>query len=156
MSLVSFSRKAGLLLTATICAISIFSFSSKPGGEGFEIYLNDRLLVQRYGQEMNTVQTVSLTSASATDKLRIRYHHCGKAGKNRQITLRNSDNKIVKTWTFKDGDVASGMVCPVGDILSLKKNNTTLKLYYSSSEMPQGRQLASVNAGANMAMLTIH
>lgn len=156
MSLVFSTRRTGLLIAAMIGIASLLSFSPKPGGEGFEIYLNNKLLVQRFGQEMNTVQTISLTSLSAGDQLRVRYHHCGKAGKNRQITIRNSDNKILKEWKYTDRDVASSMICPLNDIPSLKKTNTTLKLYYSSSELPEGRQLAAISTTSNAAMLISH
>jgi hypothetical protein len=152
MSLAFLTRRTGLLMAAVIGFTSL-SFSPKPGGEGFEIYLNNKLLVQRFGQEMNTVQTISLTTISADDQLRVRYHHCGKAGKNRQITIRNSDNKILKEWNYTDRDVASSMICPLNDIISLKKKNGTLKLFYSSSELPAGRQLAAINTTSNAAML---
>ncbi|HEX2630529.1 MAG TPA: hypothetical protein VHM26_16030, partial [Chitinophagaceae bacterium] len=118
MSLAFLTRKTGLFMAAIISVASLLSFSSKPGGEGFEIYLNNKLLVQRFGQEMNSVQTISLNNISADDQLRVRYHHCGKAGKNRLITIRNSENKILKEWKYTDRDVASSMVCPLTDILS--------------------------------------
>lgn len=156
MSLVILARKTGLLLAVTTCLVVLASFSSKPGGEGFEIYLNNKLVLQRYGNEMNTVQNVSLQNAAAGDQLRVRYHHCGKAGKNRQITVRSADNKVLKTWTFKDGDVASSMSCSVSEILSLKKTTTTLKLYYTSSELPEGRQLASLNTAGNVASMATY
>ena len=144
MSLAFLTRKSGLFMAAIITIVSLLSFSYKPGGEGFEIYLNNKLLVQRFGQEMNTVQTISLDDLTPNDQLRVRYHHCGKAGKNRQITIRNNDNKILKEWKYTDRDVASSMICPLNDILSLKKANATLKLYYSSGELPEGRQLAAI------------
>lgn len=153
MSPAFLTRRTGLFIAALIGITSLLSFSPKPGGEGFEIYLNNRLLVQRFGQEMNTVQTISLNNISADDQLRVRYHHCGKAGKNRQITIRNSDNKILKEWKYTDRDVASSMICPLNDILSLKKTNATLKLYYSSSELPGGRQLAVISSSSNAAMV---
>jgi hypothetical protein len=38
------------------------------------------------------------------------------------------------------------MTVPVKDILSLKKgNDNTLKLYYSSNELPNGRLLVTIN-----------
>jgi hypothetical protein len=153
MSLAFLTRKTSFLAITLIGIASLLSFSPKPGGEGFEIYLNNKLLVQRFGHDMNTVQTISLSDISTTDQLRVRYHHCGKAGKDRQITIRTADNKILKQWKYKDGDVASSMMCPLSDIISLKKSNATLKLYYSSSELPAGRQLAAISTTSNAAML---
>ncbi|NOT51704.1 MAG: hypothetical protein HOP10_10560 [Chitinophagaceae bacterium] len=62
------------LALLAICT-ALFSFTSNPGGEGFEIYLNSKLLVQRFGEGMNNATTLELSSASATDQLVIKYHH---------------------------------------------------------------------------------
>jgi len=68
-------------------------------------------------------------------------------GKNRSLTIKDGQNKTLKEWHFADaatGKVA--MTCKVKDIVGLKKNNgtITLDLYYSSNELPKGRQLASL------------
>lgn len=137
-----------------ICAV-LFSFAppkksvrTKPGGEGFEILLNDKLLVQRFGSNMDNTATLSLSSASTTDKLVIKYHHCGQVGKKRVITIKDDQNKILKEFKYNDdGKPVLGIHVPVKDILDLKKGNTVLKLYYSSAELPNGRMLASINTG---------
>jgi len=63
----------------------------------------------------------------------------------------------LKEWHFADASSAdAAMTCKVKDIAGLKKGNgtITLNLYYSSSELPKGRQLASlVVASPNMAKL---
>ena len=132
-----------------ICATA-FSFAPKPGGEGFEISLNNKVIVQKYGNEMNKVQTLQLNSASASDKLSIKYYHCGRIGKNRVITLKDMDNNIIKEIHFPDvNNPVATMTLNVKDILSLKKGITTLKLFYSSSELPSGRMLVSINSGGS-------
>ena len=140
-----FKRLAGF----AICAV-LFSFSSAPGGgEGFEIYLNNKVVLQQFGSNMNTVKTLKLDQASANDEISVRYHHCGRVGKNRIITIKDEQDKVLKQWKFSDvSDAADRMTCKVKDIVSLKigKSNT-LKLYYSSSELPKERQLASINVG---------
>jgi hypothetical protein len=125
----------------------LFSFSSGTGGEGFEIYLNNKLLLQQYGSQMDAVKSLQLDQSSYNDQLTIRYHHCGKVGKNRSITIRDGGNKILKEWHFADvAGTDAAMSCKVKDILGLKKGNgkITLNLYYTSSELPKGRMLASV------------
>ena len=138
---------AGLLV---IFSLSLFSFISPAGGEGFEIYLNNKLVLQKFGNEMDKVQTISLDENSLNGELSVRYHHCGKVGKNRVLTIKDADNKILKEWKFSDVSEASGsMKCGVKEIFSLNlKNNTKLNLYYSSSELPKGRILATINAHA--------
>jgi len=135
-------RLAGL----AICAL-LFSFANGPaGGEGFEIYLNNKVVLQQFGSNMNTVKTLNLEQASPNDQLAIVYHHCGKWGKNRIVTIKDKKNTILKKWNFKDD--GARMTCRVKDILGLQKGNSTaLKLYYSSSELPEGRQLAAINVG---------
>ena len=48
------------------------------------------------------------------------------------------------------------MTCSVQEILSLKKgSNQVLKLYYSSSELPGGRQLAMVSLEKGNTVATV-
>lgn len=144
-------RLAGVAL----CTI-LLSFSTGSGGEGFEIYLNSKLVLQQYGRDMNIVKTLNLDQAADDDQLSIRYHHCGRVGKSRTITIKDAEDKILKEWKFTDvSDAASRMTCKVKDILGLRNGkDNTLKLYYSSSELPKGRLLTSIVAGTkNVAKL---
>ena len=135
-------RLAGL----AFCAL-LLSFSTAPaGGEGFEIYLNNKVVLQQFGNSMDKIKTVSLEQASPDDQLAIVYYHCGKQGKNRTVIIKDEKDNLLKKWNFKDE--GARMTCKVKDILGLEKGNrSVLKLYYSSSELPEGRQLASINTG---------
>lgn len=137
-------RLAGIALSAVL-----FSFSTGSGGEGFEIYLNNKLVLQQYGKDLNTVKTLKLDQASDNDQLSVKYYHCGRVGKSRTITIKDGQDKVLKQWKFTDvANAAASMSCSVKDILDLQKGkDKTLKLYYSSSELPQGRQLVSIVAG---------
>ena len=131
-----------------ICTTA-FSFSPKFGGEGFEILLNEKVIVQRFGSDLDKVQNLQLNSASASDKLTIKYYHCGRVGKNRVITFKDVNNNIIKEFHFPDiKNAVAAMTLNVKDIMHLKKGNTTLRLYYSSSELPSGRMLVSINSGS--------
>ena len=132
-------------------AAALLSFSPKFGGEGFEISLNGKLLLQQYGKDLNTIKTLQLNQSSPNDKLTIRYYHCGRVGKNRIIAIKDAQDKLVKEWHYGDAaDAMTGMSCSVKDIVGLKKpNDNVFKLYYSSTELPNGRQLASVIIGNN-------
>ncbi len=147
-----FKSLAGIALYAIL-----LSFTSRnAGGEGFEIYLNNKLVLEQYGSKMDVVKTLNLEKANDDDILSVRYHHCGRVGKSRTITVKDAQNKVLKEWKFNDSpDVASRISCKVKDIVSLSKGkDKTLKLYYSSSELPKGRQLASIVAGQkNIAKL---
>ncbi|WP_276503474.1 hypothetical protein [Terrimonas pollutisoli] len=145
------SKTKKLLQAAGILAISatIFSFSSGAGGEGFEIYLNNKVVLQQFGNEMKVVKTLRLDQSNENDELSVRYHHCGKVGKNRVITIKDGNDNVLKQWKFTDASsAAASMTCKVKDILALQKGkDKTIKLYYASTELPQGRQLASIVAG---------
>lgn len=130
-------------------AATLLSFTSKFGGEGFEILVNGKVVLQKYGGDMDNVKFLELSKTSPSDKLSIRYYHCGKVGKNRMVTIKDANNNTIKVFRFTDVATPVGeMSCTVGDLINLKKgDNTVLKLYYSSSELPKGRQLASVILG---------
>lgn len=143
------------LALITVCAV-LFSFTHRTaGGEGFEIYLNNRLVLEKFGNRMNTIGTLDLEKAADNDVLSVRYHHCGRVGKSRTITIKDAQNKVLKEWKFDDvSDAAARMTCKVKDILGLRNGkNNTLQLYYSSSELPKGRLLASIAAHKNVAKL---
>ncbi|MEI2738415.1 MAG: hypothetical protein V9F01_06490 [Chitinophagaceae bacterium] len=129
-----------------ICS-ALFSFSLKPGGEGFEIYLNNQVVIQQYGKDVNIVKSLQLVQTSTDDKLTIKYHHCGRPGKNRLVVIKDINNKILKEFHYADATTpVSAMLVNVKDIKALKKGTSnTLKLIYSSSELPAGRILATIS-----------
>ena len=149
--------KSSMAIAASLLFLSftLFSFSGRKGGEGFEIYLNGKLLVQQFGNQLSNVKSIQLDQNSPNDELTIKYFHCGQPGKNRSIAIKDGENKILKEWHFADvSTVTAAMTCKVKDITGLKKGAgpVTLNLYYSSSQLPKGRQLASlVVASPNMA-----
>ena len=138
------------MVLITICT-TLFSFSPNPGGEGFEIYLNNKAVIQQYGNEMNIVKSLHLNQGSSDDQLTIKYHHCGKVGKNRIIAIKDGQNKVLKE--FRYADVATpfaAMALKIKDIIYLgKANNNSLKLFYSSSELQDGRVLATISLAAD-------
>jgi hypothetical protein len=144
-------NKKNTVITTLLSLLSFLflSFSTSKGGEGFEIYLNSKLVLQQFGSQMNTVKSIELDKSVANSQISVKYFHCGKIGKNRSITIKDANNKILKEWKYADASTANlsitdpAMVCKVSDIVSLQKNNPgKLDLYYSSNELPKGRLLA--------------
>lgn len=113
--------------------------------------MNGKVLLEQYGKDMDAVKNLELSKASPNDKITIRYYHCGRIGKSRVVTVKDINDKTVKEWRYRDPNApVSDMSCSVQDFLSLKKNNNNVfKLYYSSSELPNGRQLATVILGGS-------
>ena len=88
--------------TFTLAAIAatLLSFTTHFGGEGFEISLNGKVVLKQYNKELEEIKTLQLSSASPDDLLTIRYYHCGKVAKNRIVTIKDGQNKIIKEWRF--------------------------------------------------------
>ena len=139
--------------TVSLVAITaaLFSFTTKPGGEGFEISLNNKVVIQRFGSNINAVNSLPLNQAVSGYQLTVKYHHCGKVGKHRIISIRDGQNNVLKEFRYADAaKPVAPMDIPVKDILGLKKGNAgSLKLYYTSSELPNGRMLATIVIGTS-------
>ena len=136
-----------LLLTASIALFSFSSSKNSFGGEGFEVYLNDKLILQQYGKDIDIVKNIQLDQTASNGQLAIRYYHCGRPGKSRVVTIKDEQNIVLKEWKFGDAKDASAKVsCNVKDILTLPKIKAgkKLNLYYAASEMPKGRLLATL------------
>lgn len=129
-------------------AAALFSFTANFGGEGYEIYMNGKLLLQQFGKDMNSAKTIRLGQTAPDDKLIIKYWHCGRSGKNRSITIRDQQDKLLKEWHYPDAGNSSAMSCSLKELFGLRKtSNVVLKLYYSSTELPQGRMLVAIDPG---------
>ena len=129
-----------------IFCIGLFSFSSKRGGDSFEIWLNGKMMLQQVVHVSSGVKTLHLNPASANDKLEVYYRHCGQVGTNRYITIKDENDNPLKVWKFADSNGNSqAMSIKLKDISNLKKNkDSKLNIFYSSSELPNGKLLASL------------
>jgi hypothetical protein len=138
-----------LLLTISTALFSFSSTKNNFGGEGFEVYLNDKLVLQQYGKEMNQIKNLQLDQSASNGQLSIRYYHCGKPGTSRIVTIKDEQNVVLKEWKFGDAKDASAKVsCSVRDILTLPKIKAGKKvnLYYAAGELPNGRLLATLTS----------
>ena len=133
------------LVLVAICSI-LFSFSAIMGGDSFEIYLNNWLVFQQFVTRQEGVRFLQLDRSLPDGQVIINYSHCGQTGKSRAITIRDLKGHSLKEWHFPDSDgVNKSMACNVKDILGLQNSdNPALSLFYSSRELHNGRQLASI------------
>ena len=150
-----FNYQPAILLFLLITLSSVlFSFTLKTantvfGGEGFEVYLNNKLILQQYGKNMETVKSIQLDQSASNGELAVRYYHCGQPGKGRVITIKDEQNVVLKEWKFGDAKDASAKIsCSVKDILALPKIKAGKKvnLYYTSGQLPNGRLLAVITS----------
>jgi hypothetical protein len=149
-----------LTLSAVLFSFSVktteklFPIKSDFGGEGFEVYLNNKLVLQQFGEKMNSVKSIELDQSASNGQLAIRYFHCGQPGKSRVVTIKDEQNVVLKEWRFGDTkDASAKLCCNVKDILSLPKIKAGKKvnLYYTSTELPKGRLLAILTTVKNNA-----
>jgi hypothetical protein len=151
-----------LLVSLITLSVVLFSFSVKTaetiflksnfGGEGFEVYLNDKLVLQQFGAKMNEVKSLQLDQSASNGQLAIRYYHCGRPGKSRVVSIKDEKNVVLKEWRFGDAkDASAKLCCNVKDILALPKIKAgrQVNLFYSSSELPNGRLLATLISANN-------
>ena len=138
-----------LSLSAMLFSFSVKTaeklFPSDFGGEGFEVYLNNKLVLQQFGDKMDNVKSIQLDQSASNGQLAIRYFHCGQPGKNRVVTIKDEQNVVLKEWRFGDTkDASAKLCCNVKDILSLPKIKAGKKvnLFYTSTQLPKGRLLA--------------
>ena len=129
-----------------LCAI-LFSFSSRPGAHSFEIYVNNKLVLQHYVNDKKEVPSLPLNQDADQDQLSINYSHCGQIGTARNIIIKDEQNKVLKEWHFADAaaGVKSPMKCKVKDIVALGNSHNTLNLFYSSKELSKDQLLASIH-----------
>ena len=129
----------------------LFSFSGKWGGDSFQIYINKKLVLKEYVHDAKGTKSFQLDKSTYDDQIDVYYSHCGQVGKNRSITLRDENNRLVKELHFADySGNNSGMSFKVSDFLNWDKRNgiDQLNIYYSSKELSNGRLLANIVLGS--------
>jgi hypothetical protein len=131
-------------------SLLLFSFSTNWGGDSYQIYLNKKLMLKEYVSQGHAAQTFSLDKGSYNEEVDIYYSHCGQVGKNRTISIKDGNNRLVKELHYPDfNGKNSGMSFKVSDFLNWDKRNGVdqLNIYYSSLELTNGRLLASIMLG---------
>lgn len=128
-----------MLLLAVLSA-----FTHRPGGEGFEIYAGTQLLVQRFGNDMSSAQSLSL-SGMESNSLFIKYFHCGQTGTQRQLTVKDAQQRTLKVFPFADSRASQGvMKLDITAIKALVKSKEPVQLYYSAAELTSPRMLTTI------------
>lgn len=154
MKLINKRTMAVKVLALAVLFVTTSSFSGSWGGDSYRIYVNNKLVLEQFVHNQTSVKTIALDQRSPGDEISVFYSHCGKAGNARNITIKNSDRKVLKTWDFANGTSdKSPMVCKTKDIVGLQKGNEKLGLFYSAKELPEGKMLASLVVGKDNVSL---
>lgn len=140
--------KKSLLFVALLgITTMLFSFISPMGGEGFEIYLDNKLVLQKFHKEIKKPTNLQLNASHANSQLQVKFYHCGMAGKSRSLSLKDANQKLLKQWEFTNEEGKNFAVSiPVKEVLNFqqKAGDATLYLYYSSKEAADGRLLTGL------------
>lgn len=131
----------GLMLFSS--ALLFQGFTSKPGGDYFSVSLNGKLITEQYLTQKNAVASLSLSGANAKDQLLVQYKHCGVAGKERVITLKDEKGNGLKQWKFANVP-SSTMQIPVREIWQAISKTKAASLYYDSKELTTSCLLTTV------------
>ncbi|RXK62144.1 hypothetical protein ESA94_03780 [Lacibacter luteus] len=145
------TKRISAVLTLIVACALLLSFIKPAGGEGFEIYVDNTLVLRQFNQEMKQLKNIQLTASNSKSVLKVKFYHCGMTGKSRVLELKTSDQKTLKHWQFKNEEGKNfGITVAIKDILDSQKQTGSgaLYLYYASKETPEGRLLAGI-VGAN-------
>jgi hypothetical protein len=147
-------RAIGLL----VFLISFAAINAKAGGDGYEIYLNNKLILKQYQGQSLSLTSLVLSQANVNDKIVICYTRCNvpdKSGKSRSITLKDNNGNVLKVWTFNNLAEDKGtMSIPVKEILELQKKSgeKPISIFYAAqdhlpTQILPSLQLSIRNAG---------
>lgn len=134
----------GALFGVALCFV-LSGFSATSGAHSVQVYLDNKLMIDQYINQKAVAAKLDLDRAENHGELIVKYSECGRTVTGRKITIKNSDDKVLKEWKFEGSSSGfqESMPCPVKDILTLKTTKSnTLKLYYSSNDFPEGQQIA--------------
>ena len=125
-----------------ITSMSLVSF--RPGGDHYEVYLNKKLVFQHFVTHAGSLRSMTLNERNMNDQVDVYYSHCGKLGNKRMISIKDGST-LLKQWRFADNNTKF-MSVGAKEMLAFKAKNAdrTLKLYYTSEEIPDGKLLASI------------
>ncbi len=140
-------KNYGLICLLLSIAFVMAAFISPMGGEGYEIYIDNKLVLQQFGKNMKEVKNLQLNASHSKSELNVKFFHCGMAGKSRTLELRTPGKQVLKQWQFANEEGKNfAITVPVKEILDLQKKAAagTLHLIYSSREAPDGRFLAGI------------
>jgi hypothetical protein len=145
----TFNQACIKLFTLIMLSLTAFSFTTKFGLDGYEVYLNNKLILKQYVNQPLSLRVLQLDKANESDELRIKYKHCTKKGPGtgRSIVLKDEKGSTLKKWAFADAsDSDFNMIIPVKELLQMEKKNAhhELSLHYTARELPKGEMLGFV------------
>jgi hypothetical protein len=143
--IISFSW-VNAMLGLALCSF-LFAFANLPGAHSVQVYLDNKMVIDQYIGHKTGAPKLTLDNAKKYNQLIVKYNECGRTVSGRKITIKDSNDKVLKDWRFEGSSTGfdKPMECSMKEIVSLKqKGSNTLKLFYSSADFPEGQEFASL------------
>jgi len=142
----------GCAIVAVTLSATLSSFSGAPGSgaHSVQIYLDNKLIIEQYLSSKTGIPKVVIDPAEKYNQLIVRYNECGRTVSGRSLTLKDSNNKVLKGWRYEGPSTgfSESMSCLLKDVIALRPtDNPVMKLYYASSDFPAGQQVAFIVIG---------
>lgn len=140
---------AGVALSGLLVS---FVSTNDFGGHSVQVYLDSKLVLDQHINYKAEAPKLTLNPTEKFNQMIVKYNECGRTVTGRKLTLKDTDNKVLKEWSFQGESTGfqGSMACKMSEILAVKpKADKTLKLYYSSTEFPEGQQVAYLYIGDN-------
>lgn len=121
-------------ITGLIMALFFMSFTLLRGGYGYTLHVNNKLAGQYYLTDKHETPTLRLTQQDLTGKLTVYFNECGEIGQSRSLSIRDSNQKILKEWTFANSTTQHDpMDIAWRDVIALER--TSAAVYYTSARV---------------------
>ncbi|HMH33158.1 MAG TPA: hypothetical protein VK543_09030 [Puia sp.] len=137
--------------------LGAFNFAARAGGDGFEVYLNNKLIAKQYLTQPLDLKTLALDKANINDQITIYFTQCnaiGKIAKGRSIVVKDEKGRMLKEWKFDDAkDAKPGMVIQVKELLQLENSpgEKSLSLFYRAEGHPDAQIITSLKISGKSA-----
>jgi hypothetical protein len=132
-----FAGMAGIALFLLLAALA-----PRPGGYSYTLHVNNKLVGEHFLTSKFETPSITITDPDRKGTLGVYFNECGQIGQGRKLSLRTSDQKVLKEWRFANSttqhDPMEVSLKEVAEILASGK----VAIYYTSERVTQPQVLA--------------
>lgn len=139
----------GMAVTAIF--LVLVSFAPRPGGYSYTLHLNNKFVSEHYLTSKSNTPSVTLTDQTLKEAgtLGIYFNECGQIGQGRKLSLRTSEEKILKEWSFNNSPKQhEPMEIALKDVAPTLASGK-VAVYYSSERVTKPQLLVYLVTSAN-------
>jgi hypothetical protein len=130
-------------ITGLTMALCFMSFTLLRGGYSYTLHVNNKLTGQYYLTDKHETPTLRLMQQDLTGKLTVYFNECGEIGQARKLSVRDSNQKVLKEWTFATSTTQHDpMDIAWRDVVALQRSAAAI--YYSSARVSKPQLLVHV------------